>query len=318
RREAAGRNRRGGPGNRPDGPGTPAEAGADPAPAENRERQRRHEEQLGDRVTGDEHDGPERAQLPEPLLEPSHLREIQRPAEAELPHHDPGGQHDDARAQPPPPPAPGRRPRGHRRAHVVLGAVRCARRARSMRRTLESCAGCRRTRGRSRFGVRHRALGEQSPKAPSSAYAPLPASATGAPRGADAKIVAVSARARHCMKCGGALRAAREDGRTRRRCARCGWTFYDNPVPAVGAVVTGRAGVLLARRARPPYEGTWDIPGGFLEAGEDPERGLQRELREELGTRAAATRLLGFCHDHYGPGGFPILTVLFAVRLSGS
>src|SRR5262249_58890962 len=66
-------------------------------------------------------------------------------------------------------------------------------------------------------------------------------------------------------------------------------------------------------RRRPPYAGTWDLPGGFLEAGETPERGLRRELREELGLRVGRLRLMGFATDRYGPGGFPVLTVIYAV-----
>src|SRR5436309_2255229 len=80
-------------------------------------------------------------------------------------------------------------------------------------------------------------------------------------------------RARYCLACGTALRTVRQEGRRRRRCPRCGWTFYDNPVPATVAVVEGPRGVLLARRAGAPFAGTWDLPGGFLEAGELPERG---------------------------------------------
>lgn len=74
-----------------------------------------------------------------------------------------------------------------------------------------------------------------------------------------------------------------------------------------------RGRVLLARRARPPYAGTWDLPGGFLEAYEMPARALERELQEELGLRARRVRLIGFATDRYGPRGFPLLTLIYRV-----
>jgi 8-oxo-dGTP diphosphatase len=127
----------------------------------------------------------------------------------------------------------------------------------------------------------------------------------------------VTARARYCMACGAGLQTVRQEGRRRRRCPECGWTFYDNPTPAAVAIVEGPAGILLARRAAPPYQGTWDLPGGFLESGELPDRALGRELREELGTRAVMTRFHGFSTDCYGPGGVPILAMVYVTRLVG-
>jgi ADP-ribose pyrophosphatase YjhB (NUDIX family) len=127
----------------------------------------------------------------------------------------------------------------------------------------------------------------------------------------------VSAHARHCLACGSRLQPTRQEGRQRRRCPKCGWTFYDNPAPAAVAIVEGRGGILLARRAAPPHQGTWDLPGGFIEAGELPDHALRRELREELGARAVITRLHGFSMDSYGPGGIPILAVVYVARLVG-
>ena len=127
----------------------------------------------------------------------------------------------------------------------------------------------------------------------------------------------MTARARHCLACGARLRTVREEGRPRRRCARCGWTFYDNPVPAAVAIVVGRRGILLARRGAPPYARTWDLPGGFIEAGELPERALLRELNEELGARAVIIRFHGFSTDRYGSGGSPILALVYEARLGG-
>ncbi len=125
----------------------------------------------------------------------------------------------------------------------------------------------------------------------------------------------MTAGARFCLACGRRLRAVRLDGRRRLRCRRCGWTFYGNPVPAAVAVIVRRRRLLLTRRARPPYEGTWDLPGGFLEAGEHPERCLGRELAEELGVRARRARLIGFATDRYGPRGFALLTLVYRVVL---
>jgi 8-oxo-dGTP diphosphatase len=62
----------------------------------------------------------------------------------------------------------------------------------------------------------------------------------------------------------------------------------------VTAAVVERDGkVLVARRkAGLIAEGLWEFPGGKLEEDEDPRRGLEREIQEELGVRARAGELL--------------------------
>lgn len=118
---------------------------------------------------------------------------------------------------------------------------------------------------------------------------------------------------RFCVACGARLRTVLADGRRRPRCPRCGWTFYANPVPAAVGLIASRGRVLLTRRARPPYAGTWDLPGGFLEAGETPEAGLRRELEEELGVGVRQARLIAVVTDRYGPRGFAVLALVYRV-----
>ncbi|MBC7805810.1 MAG: NUDIX domain-containing protein [Akkermansiaceae bacterium] len=57
--------------------------------------------------------------------------------------------------------------------------------------------------------------------------------------------------------------------------------------------------VLLIRKARGPYTGLLDLPGGGIEFAEEPEMALQREFREETGLtisnpsiRQAASKLV--------------------------
>jgi ADP-ribose pyrophosphatase YjhB (NUDIX family) len=89
--------------------------------------------------------------------------------------------------------------------------------------------------------------------------------------------------------------------------------FYANPVSAAVALISDRGRVLLTRRARPPYAGTWDLPGGFLEQDELPLASLRRELAEEIGVGVRRARLLGFATDRYGPGGVAVLTIIYQV-----
>ncbi len=62
----------------------------------------------------------------------------------------------------------------------------------------------------------------------------------------------------------------------------------------VTAAVVERDGkVLVARRRKGLIAGgLWEFPGGKLEEGEDPRRGLEREIEEELGVPARAGELL--------------------------
>lgn len=113
----------------------------------------------------------------------------------------------------------------------------------------------------------------------------------------------------HCPVCGAAYgsgvipRATHGLPPSLLLCASCGFHFWQNSKPAVGALITrtarGRREILLSRRGVQPFEGKWDFPGGFLSNGESPEHGLARELVEELGVQARQLRLFSMGIDEY-------------------
>jgi 8-oxo-dGTP pyrophosphatase MutT (NUDIX family) len=52
--------------------------------------------------------------------------------------------------------------------------------------------------------------------------------------------------------------------------------------------------VLLIKKARGPYAGLYDLPGGGVEFGEKLETALQREIREEVGLSIVSSCFLGY------------------------
>ena len=101
----------------------------------------------------------------------------------------------------------------------------------------------------------------------------------------------------HCPRCAGRLDS---DG-ARACCAACGFVAYAHSDPTACALVFDSDGsVLLARRAREPDKGKWDVPGGFIEEGEQPLDALRRELLEETGLEIEPIDFVGAWVDRYG------------------
>jgi NADH pyrophosphatase NudC (nudix superfamily) len=97
-----------------------------------------------------------------------------------------------------------------------------------------------------------------------------------------------------CPQCAAPLVEKVIDGRNRLACSdsRCGYVFWNNPTPVVAAVVEWNGSVILVRSKGWP-EKFFGVVAGFLEAGETPEEGVLREVREELGLEGRIVDFLG-------------------------
>ena len=83
------------------------------------------------------------------------------------------------------------------------------------------------------------------------------------------------------------------------------------PVPAVGVICLRGAGaeaeVLLIRRANPPRQGEWSLPGGRVEWGERVEAAALRELHEETGVEAELTGLVAVVDGLFPPAHYVLI-----------
>jgi 8-oxo-dGTP diphosphatase len=83
-------------------------------------------------------------------------------------------------------------------------------------------------------------------------------------------------------------------------------------VTAAAVVVDDEGRILLLDHVFRSGNG-WGIPGGFLEAGEQPEEAVRRELREEAGMELASAEF-AFARTLHGPSQ---IEIIFRCRPAG-
>ena len=86
-----------------------------------------------------------------------------------------------------------------------------------------------------------------------------------------------------------------EDGGPKQRlhCLACEWTHWNNPTPVLAAVVEYEGKILLARNAAWTNARMYALITGFMEAGETPQDGIRREVKEETNLDVSAISLIG-------------------------
>jgi 8-oxo-dGTP diphosphatase len=101
-----------------------------------------------------------------------------------------------------------------------------------------------------------------------------------------------------------------------------GLTGFRNPALTVDGVVVGQDPdegpvVLLIERGADPFRGTWALPGGFVDYGEDVDRAIHREIEEETGLTGLEFRQF---HTFGQPGRDPrghTVSVVYVARIPG-
>ena len=86
-------------------------------------------------------------------------------------------------------------------------------------------------------------------------------------------------------------------------CTKCAFVLWQNRKPCVDALIIrndeAQTEVLFGRRHTLPDTGPWDIPGGFLNAGDSIEPALIRECRREMDVEVIVRDLVGAFEDLY-------------------
>ncbi len=109
---------------------------------------------------------------------------------------------------------------------------------------------------------------------------------------------------RYCPRCATELELRPSPGPDpdRQACPSCGWVHYENPTPTVQAWIDRDGSYLALRRDQEPLKGEWNMPGGFVEAGESGPEAIVREVAEETGLTIAVLEPIGVFASTYGDG----------------
>jgi 8-oxo-dGTP diphosphatase len=93
--------------------------------------------------------------------------------------------------------------------------------------------------------------------------------------------------------------------------------IYKNPALAVDGVIIKNHIIVLVKRSKPPFEGQYALPGGFVEYGETVESALIREIGEETGLKVKIKSLIGVYSDpNRDPRGH-IISIAFRTQIIG-
>src|SRR4051794_29722539 len=117
---------------------------------------------------------------------------------------------------------------------------------------------------------------------------------------------------RFCANCAAPMATVEIHGVARRVCSVCRAVHYATPKVAVGVAVFRDHGLLLVRRVMQPGRGRWTVPGGFLDAGEDPRGAAAREALEEAGVTVEVGGVIDVFSNPPADGG--TLFVLYSAR----
>jgi ADP-ribose pyrophosphatase YjhB (NUDIX family) len=98
-------------------------------------------------------------------------------------------------------------------------------------------------------------------------------------------------------------------------CTTCGYERFINSKPAVMGVLRRANNVLLVQDGS---DTKWDLPGGFLNDGEDPVLGLRRECSEELGIDVGDVTLLELVVDRYRGESWSFTAAYIVLDYSGA
>jgi ADP-ribose pyrophosphatase YjhB (NUDIX family) len=109
----------------------------------------------------------------------------------------------------------------------------------------------------------------------------------------------------------------RVEGRQREVCPDCGWIDYRHLKVAVAALIEDIDRLLLLERAEDPWKGYWNLPAGYVEADESPEKAVAREVLEETGLDVLALDLVDAYFYDDDPRGNGVLLVYTTQVLTG-
>jgi ADP-ribose pyrophosphatase YjhB (NUDIX family) len=125
---------------------------------------------------------------------------------------------------------------------------------------------------------------------------------------------------KYCPYCSAKLITGEYDGTTRLACRsdNCDFIFYQNPVPAAGAIIIEDNKILLVQRAHPPKIGDWCIPAGFMEWNEHPTQTAIREIAEETGLDIKIDTFFEVYSGKDDPRNNAVLILYLAQNIGGS